>query len=86
MNLNDISDEALRQDLAGRKSGALSTLAARHQVSLYDFALRTSLDPNVAHAAVVAALERATREVDTERRLRSEAWLLGLTRDESLER
>src|SRR4051812_48535574 len=86
MNLNEISDEALRHDLASRTPGALSTLAARHQVTLYDFALRTSLDPGIAHAAVVAALERAVREVDGERRLRSEAWLLGLARDEALER
>src|SRR5437762_1740688 len=79
-------DEELRKDLANQKPGALLALADRLQNTLYDFALRTSLDANVARAAVKAALERAAREADIGRRLRSEAWLLGLARDEALGR
>ncbi len=87
MNLNEqVSDEELLTRLANRDDGALAAVSGRYLDALHDFALRTSLDPSVAAAAVAAALARAAREAQTAPRLRLAAWLFGLTRDETIDR
>ena len=49
------TDDELLGNLSASTPGALSALVERYLDTLYDFALRTSLDERSASASVVAA-------------------------------
>src|SRR5262245_45504602 len=68
------------------QNGSLSARTGEYVDTLYDFALRASLDPAIAAASVLAALERASAESSGERQASLVASILGIARDEVLER
>src|SRR5437667_6802027 len=86
MNRNEsLSDEDLGNNLTNKEHGSISAISERYLDSLYDFALRTSLDPAIAASSVVATMRRAIETPDSFSRLGLGPWLYGLTRDEVLE-
>ncbi len=81
------SDTQLLTLIAGSDRLAFEALARRYSDALYDFALRVTLDPPAARAAVIAAFTRLGEEADLlPPGLSPRAWLLGLVRHEALSR
>jgi DNA-directed RNA polymerase specialized sigma24 family protein len=84
MTANERSDEELLQLANSGDADAESELTDRLRRSLYDFALRVSLDPVVAASSVRAAFEHHADE--RPRGLSLTTWYLSLVRDDLLER
>ncbi|HEY7269349.1 MAG TPA: hypothetical protein VH951_05950 [Dehalococcoidia bacterium] len=84
MTANERSDEELHQLAIGGDAEAETELRNRFAPSLYDFALRVSLDPAVAEASIRAAFERPLDERPAS--LTLSTWFLSLVRDDILER
>jgi len=79
-------DEQLAGLLSSKTPGAFSATAERYLDTLYDFALRLTLNRETAAAAVLAALERTPETLAESDASNLKTLLLGLVRDEALAR
>jgi DNA-directed RNA polymerase specialized sigma24 family protein len=87
MTLEDPRPDEQLADLASQgDAAAAESLAQRYLASLFDFAIRASLDQAVAQSVVEATLARSVAEQEKRPpQLSFRAWLFGLVRDEALE-
>jgi hypothetical protein len=80
------TDDELLENLSASTPGALSAIVERYLDTLYDFALRTSLDEDFASTSVVAAFRLIRDAAGRADGLGLKPLLLGLTRHEALDR
>src|SRR5437870_3787458 len=81
-----VSDEESLDRLEQQDPAATVVLSGRYLDTLYDFAFRTSLDPTIAAASVKAGLEEGSFNAANKNGAAPGVSLLGLIRDEALER